>query len=48
MNAKRDLRDNESRHLERFGLTAIAILAVMIAVLIKAKLLGEFQWHIGW
>jgi len=48
MKAKRELYSGESRHVERFGLTAFAILAVLIAVMIKAKLLGEFTWHIGW
>ncbi|MCY7345795.1 MAG: hypothetical protein LH614_06185 [Pyrinomonadaceae bacterium] len=48
MKSKRELYGGESRHLERFGLTAVVILAVLIAVLIKAKLLGEYTWHIGW
>jgi len=48
MKTKRELYGGESRYLKRFGLTAVVILAVLIAVMIKAKLLGEFTWHIGW
>jgi len=48
MKTKRELYSGESRYLERFGLTAFAIVAVLIAVMIKAKLFGEFTWHIGW
>ena len=48
MKAKREININESKHLERLALTTIAIVAVLGAVLIKAILLGEFTWHIGW
>ena len=48
MKAKRELYRGESRYLDRLVITIIAILAVLIAVLIKAKLFGEFNWHISW
>ncbi len=48
MKSKREIDNGESRHLKRFLITIIAILAVLIAVMIKAKLFGEFTWHIGW
>ncbi len=48
MKTKRELYGGESKHLKRFLITIIAIVAVLIAVLIKAKLFGEFTWHIGW
>ena len=44
MRVKRETIYNETRHSERFALTAIAIAAALGTVLIKATLLGEFNW----
>ena len=44
MKTKRELYYHETRHLERFRLTAVAVFAVLAAILIKATLLGEFNW----
>jgi hypothetical protein len=48
MNTKRKIYGDEAKHLRRFATTAIAVCAVIAAVVIKAKLLGEFAWHVGW
>lgn len=37
-----------TRLSERLVLTTIAVVAVLGATLIKAILLGEFTWHVGW
>ena len=44
MKAKREITYSETRHLNRFTVTAIAIAAAVGAVLIKATLIGEFEW----
>lgn len=48
MKTKREIYSGEQKHLMRFAVTAIAVGAALGAVVIKAKLLGEFTWHIGW
>ncbi len=48
MKIKREMHHDESKHLARSAVTAIAVAAVLAAVIIKAKLFGEFTWHIGW
>lgn len=48
MNTKRKIYGDEAKHLRRLATTAIAVVAVIAAVVIKAKLLGEFTWHVSW
>jgi hypothetical protein len=48
MKTKSAIYGSEQKHLIRLAVTAIAVGAVLTAVAIKAKLLGEFTWHIGW
>ena len=48
MKRQREIHSGESKHSKRFAVTAIALALVLAAVIIKAKLFGEFTWHIGW
>ena len=48
MKTKQETKHCESSHLRRAAITAIALAAVLAAVIVKAKLYGEFTWHIGW
>lgn len=48
MKTHRGIYSGESKHLRRLAVTTIAVAAVLAAVVIKAKLLGEFAWHVGW
>ena len=48
MNVKQTIYLHETRYLSRLTVTAVAVLTVLTAVVVKAKLLGEFTWHIGW
>ena len=48
MKTQRKIYSGESKHLNRFAVTAIAVGAMLAAVVIKAKMLGEFTWHVGW
>lgn len=48
MKTNQEMPHRESKHLRRAAITAIAVAAVLAAVIIKAKLFGEFTWQIGW
>lgn len=48
MKTTREIHGGESKHLKRFAITAFAVALVLAAVIIKAKVFGEFTWHIGW
>ena len=48
MNVKQTIYLNETQYLNRLSVTAIAVLTILTAAVVKAKLLGEFTWHIGW
>ena len=48
MKIKREINYDESKHLARVAVTAIAVAAVLATAIIKAKMFGEFTWHIGW
>lgn len=46
MSRERELAKGDPTPLKRFAVTVIAIAAVLAAVIIAAKLFGEFIWHI--
>jgi hypothetical protein len=48
MRVKQTIYSSETRYFNRLTVTAIAVLAVLTATVVKAKLLGEFTWHVGW
>jgi hypothetical protein len=48
MKVKQTVYRSEMWYLNRLIVTAAAVLMVLTAVFVKAKLLGEFTWHIGW
>ena len=48
MNVKQTIYRSETQYLNRLTVTAIAVLTVLTTTNVKAKLLGEFTWHIGW
>ena len=48
MNVKQTIYRSEMRYLSRLTVTTVAVMTVLTAVVVKAKLLGEFTWHIGW
>lgn len=46
MKRKQPFRPGETKHFWRLKIVAIAVLTVFAAVIIPAKLLGEFDWHL--